>query len=389
MTAPERIITLVHGTFSPRAAWTFSDSTFCRILAEHLGAESATAFRRIEWRGLCGTFANNGHDYRLAGGEALAASLKQSFDEFAHAEQWVIAHSHGGMVALYALRDPRVAARLSGIITIATPFIVCEPRDLTSPTIKLCTFWVAPVVAVLALVGAAFVTRYFFSPRSGAADLFMLGNAGAIGIGVAAYLNWGRDAILRRLPFWQRRTLDKLRIPEPRRQRVRCMSIRHDEARGWLDIWYAIAAWPHWLWNGMLYVPFMLAVFMLALVFGDSFLASMSGRVGVARITGALQAALSWALLAGTAHLALMTLVPACTRAIGLGFGQESILDNLLVDIRSALTPGPFSTVTEQHFPSATGGWLRHSRLYESDESISAIARFIQPEPDAPASLPQ
>ena len=383
MITPARVITLVHGTFSPRAAWTFRDSTFCRTLAARLGPESATVFRRIEWRGLFGTFANNGHDYRIAGGELLAASLDQSFGQFPDAEHWVVAHSHGGMVALYALRDPRVAARLDGIVTIATPFIVCERRNLTNPTIKLCTFWVAPVVAVLALVGAAFVTRYAFAPQSRAAELFMLGNACAIGFGVAAYLNWGREAILRRLPRWQQRTLDRLQFPEPRRQRMRCLSIRHDEARGWLDVWYAIAAWPHWLWNGMLYVPFMLAVTVLALVFGDAFLASMHGRAGVARLTGALQAALSWALLVGTAHLALMTFVPACTRAIGLGFGQESILDNLLVDIRSAVTPGAFSVVTEQRFPSASGGWLRHSRLYESNESVADIAEFVRRGPAA------
>jgi hypothetical protein len=145
-----------------------------------------------------------------------------------------------------------------------------------------------------------------------------------------------------------------------------------------------VAACPHWLWNGLIYVPFMVLVFLLALILGDSFLAQMHGKAGLARLAGAFQATLGLAMVVGTVHLGLMALIPKLTRALGLGFGQESVVDNLLVDIRSTPTPGSFPGLTERRFTSVEGGWLLHSRLYEAGESIADIARFIR----AGAALP-
>jgi hypothetical protein len=44
---------------------------------------------------------------------------------------YVIAHSHGGNIAMYALRDTRLASQIAGIITLSTPFLVAQDRDLS------------------------------------------------------------------------------------------------------------------------------------------------------------------------------------------------------------------------------------------------------------------
>ena len=45
---------------------------------------------------------------------------------------FVIAHSHGGNIALYALRDPAVRERITGVATLATPFLIARERNLGS-----------------------------------------------------------------------------------------------------------------------------------------------------------------------------------------------------------------------------------------------------------------
>jgi alpha-beta hydrolase superfamily lysophospholipase len=60
-----------------------------------------------------------------------AALLSQHLRESSLSEgerRFVIAHSHGGNVAMYAVRDKEAAARTAGIVTLATPFLVAQRR---------------------------------------------------------------------------------------------------------------------------------------------------------------------------------------------------------------------------------------------------------------------
>lgn len=377
MTRPsprKRVLTLVHGTFSPDAAWTQEGSELFRRLEQQLDGE--TIRRRITWRGFLGGCLNNGHGYRLEGGARLAEALKASFREHPDAEHWVIAHSHGGNVAFYALRDPQVASRLDGIVTLATPFIRCQGRDHSASTIKLWLFLLLSIgfVTLPLLLGA--LALYVLGLEGDKALLFAV--LGALAFMVPLFVLWLRKE---RIPAWfsrrQERTIERLALPTPTRQRVLSLSIRRDEAGGGLKAMYAIAAWPHWLWDGLIYVPLLLVVFLLALTLGDSFLSSMSGKTGFARLGGAFQAALGWGILIGFGHLLVMTFLPRLTRALGLGFGQESLVDNLVVDIRSELTPEDFPGLSHRQFSTLSGGFLAHSRLYQSEEVVPHIARFI------------
>jgi hypothetical protein len=114
---PKLTVTLVHGTHARGAPWTQAGSPLWRELEGHFG--SAAVIDRFDWSGDNTVFAR-----RDAGSELVAHmnSLKQRFPT---AKQYIVGHSHGGNVALYAAEEIRV----DGIACLATPFLHASPRD--------------------------------------------------------------------------------------------------------------------------------------------------------------------------------------------------------------------------------------------------------------------
>lgn len=86
--------------------WTQPNSSLRAAIVEGLCEVGAVEFRRFVWRGWLGTWLNNGHRYRLAAGRDLAVQLHAQCVEHPRARHFVVAHSHGGNVTLYALRMP-------------------------------------------------------------------------------------------------------------------------------------------------------------------------------------------------------------------------------------------------------------------------------------------
>jgi len=112
---------MIHGTFARNALWTSDGSKLCKALREKLCGE--IVIRRFPWSG-----ANRNSD-RIEAGKKLADTLNENLDSYPDAAHFVIAHSHGGNLALYALHDSRLQERLSGIICMNTPFISASRRD--------------------------------------------------------------------------------------------------------------------------------------------------------------------------------------------------------------------------------------------------------------------
>lgn len=100
------VVTLVHGTWgrgmfcpSGDAPWTTEESTLCKSLKapEHLGP--STIFRRFRWSG------KNRHKARSKAANELHDYLARNFNSWPKAKHFVVAHSHGGNIALYAMND--------------------------------------------------------------------------------------------------------------------------------------------------------------------------------------------------------------------------------------------------------------------------------------------
>jgi len=117
-------VTLVHGTFARDAAWTATNSAMSVALTE-----AGCRVTRFEWSG------RNSHWARSRAGRQLAEHLGRQVESDPDARQWIVAHSHGGNVALRAAEEirrsrggrPRVTT-----VSLATPFIHARARVFSS-----------------------------------------------------------------------------------------------------------------------------------------------------------------------------------------------------------------------------------------------------------------
>ena len=121
------VITTVHGTFAKRAAWAQPESRLNQYLAAHLG--DAVRIAPFAWS------ARNSFEAR----DAAANELREHFESIERNDpetyQFVLAHSHGGNVALFAAANAKLSKPIGGIVCLSTPFLQSWPRDLGLPRI--------------------------------------------------------------------------------------------------------------------------------------------------------------------------------------------------------------------------------------------------------------
>ena len=137
---PDEIIILVHGTFSPNADWTRPDSKFVKTIRDRLSIDRVQ-FIEFNWPGYIFGFQNNTNFVRQKAAEKLSDLLRELRLKHPSSRQFIIGHSHGGNVALYAANLFR---GVDGVVTMGTPFIeVTLHRLSTDPafswTVELLT----------------------------------------------------------------------------------------------------------------------------------------------------------------------------------------------------------------------------------------------------------
>lgn len=149
------LITLIHGTFARDAAWTrdVSKSGFQKKLAERLGGD--VEFERLEWSG------KNCQADRINGGQVLAETLSRQGLLKKERKHFIICHSHGGNVALYAAADKKLEENISGIICMNTPFMCSLPRNFRPLLFALIAAVLWTLVAIFQqLVGLLWFTNW-------------------------------------------------------------------------------------------------------------------------------------------------------------------------------------------------------------------------------------
>lgn len=120
---PDVVITLIHGTWARSAAWTLPSSPLSLALRKKLDSKRVLFFR-FGWSG------KNSIKGRTSAGVVLNQNLKEIFARYPGAKHFLIAHSHGGSVALNCL-DHEIATVVDGIICLGTPVFVTKPRVYT------------------------------------------------------------------------------------------------------------------------------------------------------------------------------------------------------------------------------------------------------------------
>ena len=73
--------------------------------------------RRLRWSG------RNTHGQRLEAAEQLRTDIDASLHDNPGIPHFIVAHSHGGSVACYALQDKRLSSAITGVLCLGTPFL--------------------------------------------------------------------------------------------------------------------------------------------------------------------------------------------------------------------------------------------------------------------------
>ena len=129
------VVHLIHGTWPygllahylprlrrPAATWFYESSSFCTALKAALPPD--VTVRTFHWSG------DNSYLERHLAADRLARELYDFYLKDDETRHVLIAHSHGGNVAMLAARHPLMPP-LAGIATLASPFLHVERRTQT------------------------------------------------------------------------------------------------------------------------------------------------------------------------------------------------------------------------------------------------------------------
>jgi len=425
---PKYCITLVHGTFAPDAPWTREGSVLRNTLQSSL--DGKVLFSAPNWGGA------NSPGTRRSAADRLADHLINQFAAHPNAGHFIVAHSHGGNVALMSGCAAAVSARLRGLVCLATPFLSYKPRRFM-PYLSLLVFSAFAFILV-GLMGAisGVVPEPEHTPENLATFMerarvradeaahkknslpLMLGKSfrkaeqtmGASGamltltvtcVGLPWLSVLVARRICQRIQFLQAKSAERYRIPSEVSFRTLGVYVPFDEARLWLRGLWRLAE-----------IPFKM----------NAFLIGLYGLLGIFALIGTLPGGLAklnldrsatawvWCLFWGILMVAnLVALVSAATQALmflcvfirghRLGFGWEgwttSWLGRIIAREKPALPDAQCEMlkVNAATIADEIGGrkvlWkLRHSLLYESPTVVRGIADWMKQQTRHPSSGP-
>lgn len=144
------LITLVHGTFATNAPWTQQNSQFCANLVKELDGQ--VTFLSFHWSG------KNNNNSRIEASRDLLEELKRQQKEFPDYTKIIIAHSHGGNIAMYALRDLQDNNSYK-LVTMATPYLNTEVRKFER-SLNVHALHISAAVSALFILVMTLAPRY-------------------------------------------------------------------------------------------------------------------------------------------------------------------------------------------------------------------------------------
>lgn len=331
------VVTLVHGTWASGTTWIRENSSMCRELKALL--PSPVIVEPFRWSG-----RNSFSARRKATGE-LVIHLRQLLQRWPEAYHYVVAHSHGGNVALNALRDGDLNRGVVGIACLATPFLHIRPRDLGPYGSEHLGCMSLLLVSVFGGVAAAVATQWLpVVTRLPAFVGWLLSGAGGIAAILGA-LQWQR---------WGSKLVAEFALPEIAAGRLLIVRTTGDEAQaalagtqvvGWLSmrVWLAFSR--------------------------------VAGRAEGVRGPWRILLAYPAAFLTGLAAFLLVPVV-GLVSVLLFAFGPGLALAGPFVDIAVEATP-PGSWTVHQ-LPRFDGQRLSHSHSYDDPRAFRLIAEWMR-----------
>ena len=356
------IIILVHGTWARGAPWTKPDYKFAQNIASELGDAFELVFDRIDWTGRLN------HRARIQAADDLANLIRSHRAKSPGAHIYVVGHSHGGNIAIYAYNSLG-RNELSGIICLSTPFIVWRPYKLDKST----QFIFMVVGISVTLVVSVFAMVFVNVKLSGMANpdvvrwISVLLPVMAVSIASKLFLgnNQTQELAAKYNPIQG--------VPE---EHIFIAGSSWDEAAISLMTVDAVIGLPSYLKKSTMKV----AVAFWITVAGSTLVLDIIHQ----RFDG--EVFLRWAAWDVTLYLVvfmlmvrpilifLATVISAFAKGLLMGYGQK--FDTYLnYDIRICRTPSHLKS-WRVYLPQGRG--LAHSRLYQDSQVCIDIARWIR-----------
>lgn len=394
------VVTLVHGTFAKDATWTKDGS----ILREQLAQDFADRgldleIDRFEWSG------ENSHRARIKAGRELAAHLERQYARDPMIRHFIIAHSHGGNVALYAHKHLDKAKHALGIAMLGTPFLTANMTNaklVDASDDEIFSYymrrpWAHAISLIPALVsgvmGGSYVSGLLAALIGSKPDnmvmivlLIMMASAFFFHILYCAIIAALMSAIS---PIkGARKLIDALKPPDVPKTHILSFVYPGDEAGVWLRVLDKATATPanllgkiaRWASIGVV----VLIVLFLATGVIEHFVYWASGYIlGLSSyIETGRQHALAIALAAGVLY-AITRLVLSLLRGNPGGFGWERPAMHFYVEIGTQKEAPVTSAKSNAHqdvpFSAREDARrvLRHSGLYEDPRILTALAHWM------------
>jgi pimeloyl-ACP methyl ester carboxylesterase len=341
---------LLHGTWASHAAWTQPDSELVKSLQKEFGKPLP-----MEWKG-----KNRDSDRRSAAEQVIAALQQQ---EGRHV---LIAHSHGGNVALYAAADHRLHGKIAGIICLNTPFISIIRRDYTT---RLALLAMLAVVAPIMWAAGDLIKRV---------EGVLMEGFVTLGAGILIALTLG--SVIPLLRYFQRKGTviwNRLAPTHVHDIPVLCISAGDDEAQYSLSLLEHVANLPTILQH-----PFM----MMVLFFGCVGM-QIAGLLPEFTLFGFSSGLVYGGFMYVLAFFLVLQLIAivfsfvAGRIALGLGFGYWPLLYNFFVRVSVTPTPLYYRLVDFIDFVIPAGkklSMLAHSRVYQDERAIQQVVLWIK-----------
>jgi hypothetical protein len=344
-------VTLVHGTWARRAKWTRTNSA----LATRLVCAGA-ACTRFQWSG------RNSHRARIRAARRLADHLRAQHALEPDIKQAVVAHSHGGNVALHAVwRLLEVDSPSLPVVTLATPFLFAHRKKVYSAVLYsagavgfLLVFF--PVLFLLALPGATI--------RISPSAIPLLAVTSVVILQALAFLYWLASHGLPWRPETQERFVKQVAVPAADDGDLLVIRAAADEAgitlaatqvSGWVaDL--ATRLMQPWAWSTV-YASLSVLSVPIAFLKSSDYWQTM-GLISLIAVG-----------TAGAVSLVLVS-VPAL---LSLSQGLDGPTTSLFAVVTAEATPLGRHLVRQQPIRVARSTGLAHSSLYDDPQAIEWI----------------
>jgi pimeloyl-ACP methyl ester carboxylesterase len=387
------VVTLVHGTWAKQAEWAMPGSAFCSALEQRLGRP--VRFLSFNWSG------RNSQSQRTLAGEALARHIAEQVERNPKALHFLICHSHGGNVALYALRDHQ--RKIAGLVCLSTPFLAVHPRAIGKT-------WILGINLMIPLVMAMLLILYIvWTAKNGSSiEGVMMACGTAFGVVIVlSWLNIGQRWVAAAAKSAQRYT-----IPGLSRNQLLIVRIGGDEASaglgaaqfiGWLGqrLWLRVNALLERMSKGddidraleprelralmspVVAIAGPMVVLLIVLLLGaPQWVVSWTSVLCIFFVVPAL-IVVSWGALTGfaAAITALLAFLSSCLIGLPLiAFSPDLAIMGLLLEFSVETTPP--GTWTVLHLDATAEDSqnmfvLRHSLSYLSSRAVIAIASWM------------